>query len=120
MARNEDCGPERFPFRSPWASEKQQRLLTEPLYSSWKRPNRGKFLAVQQSWDDIERGVFAIVGSPETVRQKLEHYQKELGAGTILTGCQVGSLSHEQGRMSMELLAREVFPKLRASAGSVR
>ncbi|MBI3409356.1 MAG: Uma2 family endonuclease [Planctomycetes bacterium] len=27
-------------------SEKQQRLLTRPLYSSWKRPNDGKFLAM--------------------------------------------------------------------------
>ena len=63
--------------------------------------------------DDIENGVYAIVGSPETVRQKLAHYQKELGAGVILTGCQTGTLSHELARKSMELLAREVLPKIR-------
>ena len=34
--------------------------------------NRGIFLYEQKTWDDIEKGVFAIVGSPETVRQKLE------------------------------------------------
>jgi hypothetical protein len=61
----------------------------------------------------VEKGVFAIVGSPETVRQKLAHYQKELGAGVILTGCQTGTLSHELARKSMELLAREVLPKIR-------
>lgn len=99
--------------------------LSPPGYttpkSAWILLQQQKqFLAAQKTWDDIEKGVFAIVGSPETVRQKLEHYQKELGAGTILTGCQVGSLSHEQGRMSMELLAREVFPKLRGAAGGGR
>jgi alkanesulfonate monooxygenase SsuD/methylene tetrahydromethanopterin reductase-like flavin-dependent oxidoreductase (luciferase family) len=71
------------------------------------------FLAVQQTWKDIEDGVFAIVGSPETVRQKIEHYQKELGAGNVLTGCQVGSLSHELARKSMTLLAKDVLPRLR-------
>ena len=72
-----------------------------------------QFLAVQETWDDIENGVFAIVGSPETVRQKLDRYQRELGAGTILTGCQVGSLPHALARKSMEMLARDVLPKLR-------
>ena len=47
------------------------------------------------------------------LRQKLAQYQKELGVGVVLTGCQVGSLSHEQARRSMELLAREVLPKVR-------
>jgi alkanesulfonate monooxygenase SsuD/methylene tetrahydromethanopterin reductase-like flavin-dependent oxidoreductase (luciferase family) len=74
------------------------------------------FLAAQTTWDEIENGVFAIVGSPETVRQKLERYQKELGAGNILTGCQVGSLPHDLARKSMTLLAREVLPKLRTPA----
>ena len=67
------------------------------------------------AWAEIEEGVFAIVGSPTTVRQKLEQYQKELGAGVILTGCQTGTLPHDLARKSMELLAREVMPKLRQS-----
>jgi len=79
--------------------------------------NHAKFLAVQKTWDDIESGVFGIVGSPETVRQKLAHYQKELGAGVVLTGCQTGSLPHDLARKSMELLARDVMPKLRQASG---
>jgi alkanesulfonate monooxygenase SsuD/methylene tetrahydromethanopterin reductase-like flavin-dependent oxidoreductase (luciferase family) len=75
--------------------------------------NQDKFLLAQKTWDDIEKGVFAIVGSPETVRQKIAHYQKELGAGVILTGCQTGATNHEMARKSMELFAREVMPKLR-------
>jgi alkanesulfonate monooxygenase SsuD/methylene tetrahydromethanopterin reductase-like flavin-dependent oxidoreductase (luciferase family) len=75
--------------------------------------NQKYFLYHQQTWDDVEKGVFAIVGSPTTVRQKLEQYQKELGCGVVLTGCQTGTLSHEQARKSMELLAREVLPHVR-------
>jgi alkanesulfonate monooxygenase SsuD/methylene tetrahydromethanopterin reductase-like flavin-dependent oxidoreductase (luciferase family) len=77
--------------------------------------NRAQFLAEQKSWDAIEKGVFAIVGSPETVRQKLAHYQKELGVGVVLTGCQIGGLHHEMTRRSMELLAKEVFPHVRGA-----
>ncbi len=92
--------------------------LTPPGYTSVKSAaailkNNDAFLYYQKTWADIERGTFAIVGSPETVRQKLEHFQKELGVGVVLTGCQTGTLPHELARKSMELLAREVLPKLR-------
>jgi len=92
--------------------------ISPPGYTSAKSAvailkNQDKFLAVQKTWDDIEKGVFAIVGSPETVRQKLEHYIKELGVGVVLTGCQMGATGHELARRSMELLAREVLPHLR-------
>src|SRR5262249_45279866 len=75
--------------------------------------SRKLFLAEQKTWDDIEKGVYAIVGSPATVRQKLEQYQKELGVGVVLTGWQMGATGHHLTRKSMELLAREVFPHTR-------
>jgi alkanesulfonate monooxygenase SsuD/methylene tetrahydromethanopterin reductase-like flavin-dependent oxidoreductase (luciferase family) len=75
--------------------------------------NRGSFLYEKKTWSDIEDGVYAIVGSPKTVLQKLNHYRKELGAGVVLTGCQTGTLPHELARKSMELLAREVLPYAR-------
>ncbi len=91
---------------------------TPPGYTSAKSAaailkNQQFFLYQQKTWADIENGVFAIVGSPETVRQKLAHYQKELGVGVVLTGCQTGTLPHHLARKSMELLAREVLPKVR-------
>jgi alkanesulfonate monooxygenase SsuD/methylene tetrahydromethanopterin reductase-like flavin-dependent oxidoreductase (luciferase family) len=93
-------------------------MLHPPGYTSPKSmigalKSRKHFLAEQKTWDDLEKGVFGIVGSPETVRQKLEHYQKELGVGVVLTGCQTGAVDHRLARKSMELLAREVLPKLR-------
>lgn len=97
--------------------------LTPPGYTSIASAatllkQQSLFLANQTTWRDIEDGVFAIVGSPETVRQKLERYQKELGAGNVLTGCQIGSLPHELARKSMTLLAREVMPRLRGAPAS--
>lgn len=94
--------------------------LSPPGYTSARSAmailkNRDKFLYEQKTWSDIEDGVYAIVGSPETVRQKLEHYQKELGCGVVLTGCQTGAVSHELAHKSMELLAKEVFPHVRNS-----
>ncbi len=94
--------------------------LAPPGYTSAKSAlailrNRGNFLAEQESWEAIEKGVFGIVGSPQTVRQKLAEYQKELGVGVVLTGCQTGTLPHELARKSMELLAREVLPHVRAT-----
>jgi len=92
--------------------------MAPPGYTSAKSAmaimrNRKQFLSEQESWDDIEKGVFAIVGSPAKVRQMLEQYQKQLGAGVVLTGCQMGNLSHEMTRKSMELLAREVLPHVK-------
>jgi alkanesulfonate monooxygenase SsuD/methylene tetrahydromethanopterin reductase-like flavin-dependent oxidoreductase (luciferase family) len=82
--------------------------------------NQQHFLLAQKSWDDVEKGVFAIVGSPATVRQKLAHYQKELGAGVVLTGCQTGTLPHELTRKSMALLASEVLPYVRDQGSGIR
>jgi alkanesulfonate monooxygenase SsuD/methylene tetrahydromethanopterin reductase-like flavin-dependent oxidoreductase (luciferase family) len=97
--------------------------LSPPGYMSPKGAlaalkNRPLFLAEQESWDDIEKGVFAIVGSPATVRQKLAHYIKELGVGVVMTGCQTGALDHGPTRRSMELLAREVLPHVRGDSGT--
>jgi alkanesulfonate monooxygenase SsuD/methylene tetrahydromethanopterin reductase-like flavin-dependent oxidoreductase (luciferase family) len=71
------------------------------------------FLPEQKDWNAIEKGVFAVVGSPATVRQKLNEYRKQLGVGVVLTGCQSGTLPHELARKSMDLLAREVLPHVR-------
>src|SRR5262249_16478742 len=84
--------------------------LTPPAYTTPQSAaailkNQKHFLSQQKTWDDIEKGVFTIVGSPQTVRQKLEHYQKELGVGVVLTGCQTGTLPHELARKSMTMLA---------------
>lgn len=67
----------------------------------------------QQTIDDvIDKGMF-ICGSPQTVRQKLEQYQSEIGFGHLLTLLQFGTLPAELTRKNMELYATSVMPYLR-------
>jgi alkanesulfonate monooxygenase SsuD/methylene tetrahydromethanopterin reductase-like flavin-dependent oxidoreductase (luciferase family) len=92
--------------------------LSPPGYTSAKSAlaimkNRKHFLSADKTWKDLEEGVYCIVGSPQTVRDKLNHYRKELGVGVILTGCQVGSIPHELARKSMTMFAEEVLPWVR-------
>ena len=61
----------------------------------------------------MDKGMF-ICGSPETVRQKLEHYQKDIGFGHLLTLLQFGTLPAELTRKNMELFSKEVMPHLQA------
>ena len=68
----------------------------------------------KQTIDDVmDKGMF-ICGSPQTVRQKLEQYQKEIGFGHLLTLLQFGTLPAELTRKNMELFAQEVMPHLQA------
>jgi alkanesulfonate monooxygenase SsuD/methylene tetrahydromethanopterin reductase-like flavin-dependent oxidoreductase (luciferase family) len=92
--------------------------LTPPGYTSPQSAmallkQREKFLSPDKTWMDIEEGVYAIVGSPATVRDKLNRYRKELGVGVIMTGCQAGSLPHDLARKSMTMFAEEVLPQVR-------
>jgi alkanesulfonate monooxygenase SsuD/methylene tetrahydromethanopterin reductase-like flavin-dependent oxidoreductase (luciferase family) len=57
-----------------------------------------------------------LVGSPETVRERLSTFVKELGLGTVLALLQFGSLPAELTAKSMHLYATEVVPYVRAEA----
>ncbi len=72
----------------------------------------------QQTIDSVmEKGMF-ICGSPATVREKLEQYQKEIGFGHLLTLLQFGTLPAELTRKNMEIYAKEVMPHLRENVGA--
>ncbi|MCC9607585.1 LLM class flavin-dependent oxidoreductase [Blastopirellula sp. JC732] len=73
-----------------------------------------QFMTVCQTREDIERGGYAVVGSPETVRQKLETYAHQLGVGNLLGLFQLGTLPHELACKNMTLFAEQVMPHLRA------
>lgn len=74
-----------------------------------------KFLDHVETREQAEAGAYAIVGSPETVRQKLDEYSKYLGVGNLLGLFQIGTLPADLTRRNMTLFAREVMPKLRAA-----
>ena len=73
-----------------------------------------KFISLLSSWKDAEEGGYAIVGSPETVRQKLREGIKAAGCGILQGIFQVGSMPHEMAMKNMELFAKEVMPAIRA------
>jgi alkanesulfonate monooxygenase SsuD/methylene tetrahydromethanopterin reductase-like flavin-dependent oxidoreductase (luciferase family) len=64
------------------------------------------------TWDEVENGGYVIVGSPETVRQRLEDYAQRVGFGVLVANFSVGNVPHELTRKSMTLFAQEVMPAL--------
>jgi len=56
----------------------------------------------------------ALIGSPETVRQKIEHYRSRIPFGNLVNMMQFGTLPADLTRNSMELFARKVMPHLQS------
>ena len=74
----------------------------------------GSFMASLDSWDQVVEGQYAIVGSPETVTQRLTENLERLGAGNLLGLFQLGTLPADLTKRNLELFSSEVMPKLRA------
>jgi alkanesulfonate monooxygenase SsuD/methylene tetrahydromethanopterin reductase-like flavin-dependent oxidoreductase (luciferase family) len=96
----------------------------------WMPPGYIDAPALLQFLDDLRAGAAArsgkgrdalfdaypMVGSVETVRERLLAYVTEHRIGTVLALLSFGSLPADQARRSMELYAREVVPWVRARA----
>jgi alkanesulfonate monooxygenase SsuD/methylene tetrahydromethanopterin reductase-like flavin-dependent oxidoreductase (luciferase family) len=65
------------------------------------------------TWEEVEQGGYVVVGSPETVRQRLEDYAKQVGFGVLVANFSVGNVPSDLTRKSMTLFAEQVMPKLR-------
>jgi alkanesulfonate monooxygenase SsuD/methylene tetrahydromethanopterin reductase-like flavin-dependent oxidoreductase (luciferase family) len=65
------------------------------------------------TWAEVEKANYVIVGSPQTVADRLKAIALETGLGTLIPNFVLGDLPHELTRKSIELFAREVMPKLR-------
>jgi alkanesulfonate monooxygenase SsuD/methylene tetrahydromethanopterin reductase-like flavin-dependent oxidoreductase (luciferase family) len=61
--------------------------------------------------DFIDRE-FVLIGSPATVREKLEQTARRLNVGHLMVALQFGSMPHEQTMQNVELFGREVLPHL--------
>ncbi len=73
----------------------------------------GKFLSTVKTRQQVEDGAYALVGSPETVRDKLLHYVPHLGVGNLLGLFQLGTLPADLTKKNMRLFAEQVMPALR-------
>jgi alkanesulfonate monooxygenase SsuD/methylene tetrahydromethanopterin reductase-like flavin-dependent oxidoreductase (luciferase family) len=66
-----------------------------------------------RSFDEMQDQGMIIFGSADTVRQRLESFQKDMRFGILVPLLQFGSLPHDLTVRNMELFARQVMPHLR-------
>jgi alkanesulfonate monooxygenase SsuD/methylene tetrahydromethanopterin reductase-like flavin-dependent oxidoreductase (luciferase family) len=65
------------------------------------------------TWKEVDDAGYVIVGSPETVRQRLQDYAEKVGFGLLIANFSVGNAPREYTEKSMKLFADKVMPKLR-------
>ncbi|CAM3880083.1 LLM class flavin-dependent oxidoreductase [Alkalicoccus chagannorensis] len=64
------------------------------------------------NFDDLVEDGFILLGSPETIKKKLEAYHEELGFGVVNMNIQFGDMTHERTMRNIELLGKHVVPTL--------
>ncbi len=67
----------------------------------------------KRTFDELAEQGYVIVGSPETVTERLRAAHTELGFGTLLPLLQFGPLPPDLTKRNMEMFAKEVMPQLR-------
>jgi alkanesulfonate monooxygenase SsuD/methylene tetrahydromethanopterin reductase-like flavin-dependent oxidoreductase (luciferase family) len=102
---------------NPW------EMLLPPGYmslDSMKRTMamRRKSLGAQRALtiEDMAANGVVIVGSPQTVRERIARMRERTGFGILVCLLQFGVMPDELARRNMEMFAAEVMPWLRASA----
>jgi alkanesulfonate monooxygenase SsuD/methylene tetrahydromethanopterin reductase-like flavin-dependent oxidoreductase (luciferase family) len=91
-------------------------MLLPPGYSnidSIKRIRAVKVTGKPQTIEDLVKNGVVIVGSPNTVREKLAEYQDLAGFNTSLTKTQFGTLPDDMTRANMTAIAEEILPHFR-------
>jgi alkanesulfonate monooxygenase SsuD/methylene tetrahydromethanopterin reductase-like flavin-dependent oxidoreductase (luciferase family) len=91
------------------------QMLLPPGYSdvaSLKRIRAAKMAKVSSAEDFIKQGV-VIVGSPNTVRERMAEFQDLAGFNTVLVKTQFGTLPADMTRANIEAVAEELLPHFR-------
>jgi alkanesulfonate monooxygenase SsuD/methylene tetrahydromethanopterin reductase-like flavin-dependent oxidoreductase (luciferase family) len=101
LLRNRDT------FQSPPGHSSIQSVMG--VMEARRKGRPGNFSA----WEDIQKAGFVVVGSPETVHDRLRQIAQETGLGTLIPNFSVGNAPTHLVRKSMELFAKEVMPRLR-------
>ncbi|MFT3865144.1 MAG: LLM class flavin-dependent oxidoreductase [Solirubrobacterales bacterium] len=69
------------------------------------------------SYEELLDEDWAIIGSPATVREKLEELVADLGAGRLVHAADFGAMPNWMVRKSLTLMAEEVIPHFRGPGG---
>src|SRR5262249_32273533 len=70
------------------------------------------FINSCETWDDVERGTFAVVGSPQTVADQLIEHARDIGCGNLLGLFQLGDMPPWKARANARRYAEEVMPRV--------
>jgi alkanesulfonate monooxygenase SsuD/methylene tetrahydromethanopterin reductase-like flavin-dependent oxidoreductase (luciferase family) len=92
-------------------------LFFPPGYMS-QGSMRGVLMSGQKGWGDLSYeeildSSYALVGSADTIAQKIADLQDTLGFGALNVLMSIGDMPHEKTVKSMELFASSVMPALR-------
>ena len=66
--------------------------------------------------EELIKGGYILVGSANTVAERIAELEEELGFGTLGVNLTVGSISESQARENIEAFAKEVMPRFRKPA----
>ena len=77
-------------------------------------------LSKVRSLEELMETGIVVVGSPDTVRRRLEYCHAEAGIGTFLGMFQVASMKNDMTVASMRRFARDVMPALREFGAAER
>ncbi|MGZ3409147.1 MAG: LLM class flavin-dependent oxidoreductase [Xanthobacteraceae bacterium] len=91
-------------------------MLLPPGYTNFEsveRIRKMKLSGKPQSFEELVKSGVVIIGSPNTVREKLAEYQDLAGFNTSLTKTQFGTMPHDMVRANMEAIAQEILPAFR-------
>jgi alkanesulfonate monooxygenase SsuD/methylene tetrahydromethanopterin reductase-like flavin-dependent oxidoreductase (luciferase family) len=91
-------------------------MLLPPGYTNFESMERiraAKIVGKVQTIDDLVKAGVVMIGSPNTVREKLAEYQDLAGFNTSLTKTQFGTLPHDMVRANMQAIAQEILPAFR-------
>jgi alkanesulfonate monooxygenase SsuD/methylene tetrahydromethanopterin reductase-like flavin-dependent oxidoreductase (luciferase family) len=70
----------------------------------------------QTSFEELVEQRYVIVGSAESVAEKLDAMREELGFGNVCALLNIGNMNHQQTVENMERFAKEIMPELRSAA----
>ena len=86
----------------------------EALRIKMTRPTIGTgTIGKRLSYQELQDAYNMIIGSPETVIEKLRHVKKTLDPGYILIYGNEGAMHHQAVMRSIELLGTKVIPALK-------
>ena len=72
-----------------------------------------------EDWDDLQRSESILVGSPDTIYERLRKLLELAPVGNLLMQFHLGNMPSEFARKSMHLFATEVAPRLREESQKI-